>query len=196
MKKRLGPKALMYPIPIVLVGTLVDGQPNYTLVGDCALMGLRVPLVCISLAETHHATKGVLGTHRFSINIPSTDLLDRVDCCGLVSGAEYDKSALFTTFFGELPDVPLIDECQVSMECEVIHDHLVENRHMFIATVRETHVEESCLLIVDGKPSLADLKALDPILYGLDNGYYRIGAPIGEGYRVGKSIMQSLPRRP
>lgn len=189
MKRKLGPRALMYPLPIVLVGTSVDGLPNYTLVGDCALMGIRVPIVCISLAEGHHSTKGVLQTGRFSINIPSTELLEKVDYCGLVSGARADKASIFDTFYGELGDVPLIGECRVNMECQVVHQHQIKNRHIFIGEVIQTHVDDRYVEDNEGRVQIADLVRLDPIIYGLDNHYYQIGPVRGEGYKEGQPLL-------
>ena len=33
MKKNIGTNLALYPTPLVVVGTMVDGKPNYTLVG-------------------------------------------------------------------------------------------------------------------------------------------------------------------
>ena len=37
-----------------------------------------------------------------------------------------------------------------------------------------------------GRRRLAEPTWLDPIIYALDNRYYRIGAPIGVGYKEGE----------
>jgi flavin reductase (DIM6/NTAB) family NADH-FMN oxidoreductase RutF len=89
-KLKMGAKAIVYPNPVVLIGALVDGRPNYCLVGDCALAGVRWPLVMVSLHEEHWTTRGVLTERAFSVNIPSFDLLEAVDACGQVSGREVD----------------------------------------------------------------------------------------------------------
>ncbi len=41
---------------------------------------------------------------------------------------------------------------------------------------------------MEGKQHLADLTVLDPLIYALDNRYYKIGNPIGTGYQEGKAI--------
>ena len=33
MKKNIGAKLALYPTPLVVVGTMVNGKPNWTLVG-------------------------------------------------------------------------------------------------------------------------------------------------------------------
>lgn len=184
-KLKLGATPFIYPVPIVLVGALVGGKPNYTEVGDCAIMGIKPALVTVSLSATHHTTQGINEHNVFSINLPSTRLLSQTDYCGMVSGRDVDKSQLFTTFTGERTGVPMIQECPVGLECLVREVVQIEHRRIFIAEVVECHISEECAEIVDGKPRPASLSALDPIIYALDNRYYSIGPAIGTGYREG-----------
>jgi len=50
-------------------------------------------------------------------HVPSEDLLEKPDCCGLVSRREIDKVSLFSLFYGKLDGAPLIEECPINMEC-------------------------------------------------------------------------------
>ena len=195
-KLKIGANAMVYPNPIVLVGAQVDGRPNYCLVGDCALAGVRWPLVTISLHEDHWTTRGVQKERAFSVNIPSMDLLDRVDACGHLSGREADKSSLFTTFYGELRTVPLIAECPVVLECRVVGEILHEKRHVFLGEVAQAHVEERFLVGPPGKRVIARLGELDPILYGADDRYYRVGEPVAASGTPGVKLVAALRVRP
>jgi hypothetical protein len=91
-KRRIGAIPYLYPVPIVLVGSMVEGRANYATVGDCAIMGIRPALVAISLGESHFTTRGILDTGSFSINVPTVELLSLVDYFGSVSGNDVDKS--------------------------------------------------------------------------------------------------------
>ncbi len=184
-KVKLGAVPFVYPIPIVLVGAIVDGKANFTEVGDCAVMGIDPALVTISLSATHHTTRGLDESQAFSINMPSTQLLSLTDYCGIVSGSEVDKSRLFKTFEGEHTGVPLIEDCPVGLECRVLEVAQIKHRRLFIAEVLECYVSESFVESSDGKPRIADLSKLDPIIYALDNRYYQIGNVIGGGYHEG-----------
>lgn len=184
-KIKLGGVPFVYPVPIVLVGALVNGKPNFTEVGDCAIMGIKPALVTVSLSATHHTTQGIDEHQVFSINIPSTALLSKTDYCGMVSGRDADKSHLFTIFSGEQTGAPMIEECPVGLECRVHEVVQIEHRRIFIADVLECHVTQDCVEEVDGKQRPADLSKLDPIIYALDNRYYRIGSAIGTGYQEG-----------
>ena len=44
---------------------------------------------------------------------------------------------------------------------------------------------------VDGRKQIADLIQLDPIIYALDNRYYQIGGPIGDGYKEGRKLVKA-----
>jgi flavin reductase (DIM6/NTAB) family NADH-FMN oxidoreductase RutF len=189
MKTKIKPIPLIYPIPMILAGANVNGKPNYVLIGDTGLMGLNPPLVYISSHVNHYTNIGILQNETFSINLPDTSLLDKTDYCGLVSGSEVDKAALFTTNYGELKTAPMIDECPVNLECAVIKEFCIEQRQIFVGKVAATYIGEDLVSKVGDKTTLADMTRLDPIIYGLDNLYYSIGEPIGTGYNEGQHLL-------
>ena len=39
MKKNIGKSLALYPTPLVVVGTMVNGKPNYVLVGHVGIIG-------------------------------------------------------------------------------------------------------------------------------------------------------------
>lgn len=190
MKIRLEkPLPLIYPIPIILAGANVNGIPNYVTIGDVGLMGINPPLVFISSHVNHHTNIGILENNTYSINIPTTELLDKTDYCGLVSGSDIDKSALFTNFYGVLDNAPMIEECPVNIECRVVKEFSIQHRQIFVGEVVTTHINEEMLIVHNDQKMVADLTKLDPIIYALDNRYYRIGEPIGTGYEEGQQIL-------
>lgn len=188
MKVKFGPVPLIYPIPVTLVGARIAGKPNYTTIGDCGLMGINPPLVFISSHREHHINKGILENRAFSINFPNTKMLSLVDYCGIVSGRDIDKASLFQTFYGEMENVPMISECPVCMECRLVKEFSIEHRQVFIGEVIQTHIDEAFISNGEGRKSITNLRVLDPIIYALDNKYYRIGEIIGTGYEEGKKI--------
>ncbi|UCC77818.1 MAG: flavin reductase family protein [Anaerolineales bacterium] len=186
MKVKLGSIPYVYPIPIVLAGANVHGKPNYTTVGDCGIMGITPPLVYVSSHREHYLNLGILENGTYSINFPSTDLLAVTDYCGIVSGRETDKSLLFETFYGGLGTAPMIQECRVNLECVVVKEFCIQHRQVFVGEVIQAYVDEEFVTQADGRCRVADLTRLDPIVYALDNRYYRMGEAIGLGYREGK----------
>lgn len=124
--------------------------------------------------------------------------LELVDYCGMVSGRDSDKGSLFTTFYGELRTVPMISECPVNLECQVVHEFSIEHRQMFIARVVQTYIDSGLLDTradqSDRPTSLPGLERLKPIIYSLDNRYYSIGEAVGEAYSAGKLVAENRLR--
>lgn len=183
MKKKCGSLPYIYPVPIVLAGANVDGRPTFTTIGDVGLMGINPPLVYISSHADHYLNVGILENRCFSINFPTTGMLELVDYCGQVSGREVDKGALFEVFYGDLKVAPLIKSCPVNLECEVVKEFSIQHRQVFVGQVTQTHVEDVLVSEENGKIKIEGLEKLDPVLYALDNRYYQVGKSIGIGYQ-------------
>ena len=183
MKKEIKASPFIYPIPIVLCGVRVNDKPNFTTIGDIAVMGLNPPLIVISLNQKHYSTLGVRQERQFSINLPTAAMLAEVDYCGMVSGRDVNKAALFEWAWDEyLHAVPIIQNCPVNLICEVIQESQIKQRVIFICEVKRSLVEETYI----GKA----LNEWQPISYGLDNQYYALGDVIGQGYHAGKALKK------
>lgn len=189
MKTKFGALPYLYPLPIILVGTVVNQKPNYATLGDCGLMGINPALVCISLHEKHYTTSGIINHGTFSINVPEASMLQKVDLCGIISGREFDKAALFQTFYGELGTAPMIEETPVNLECKVIHEVTVKHRHIFIGEVFETYVSDEYVVLHGQEKKIVDLQKLNPIMYALDNNYYGNNGIIGKGCTEGRGLL-------
>ncbi len=187
-KVKFGKVPLVFPIPIILAGALICDKPNFETLGDVGIMGIKPPIVFISSGQDHYTNIGILEHETFSINFPSTTLLSKTDYCGTVSGHDVDKSQLFNVFFGELKTAPMIQECPVNLECKVIKEFSIQHRHIFIGDVTQAYVNKEFVIKKEGRPRIVDIKKLDPIIYGLDNRYYKIGERIGVGYQEGKNL--------
>lgn len=186
MKVNIGNIPYVYPIPAALIGSMIDGKINYTLIGDVGVLGINPALIYVSLNESHLITKGVEQSHKFSINFPNSKLLSEADYCGVRSGYDYDKSKLFTNSF--VDNIPMIDECPVTLICSVLHKVQIKQRVIYMCEVNYTYVDEKLFNKEGNKIIFNDLSDFDPIIYALDNNYYKIGQKIGKGYKEFKNI--------
>jgi flavin reductase (DIM6/NTAB) family NADH-FMN oxidoreductase RutF len=191
MKVAYGKSPIIYPIPIILAGANVDGKPNFENLGQVGLMGISPPLVYISSGKDHYTNIGILENNTYSINFPTTDMLAVTDYCGIVSGRDVDKTKLFEVFYGELKTAPMIEACPVNMECQVVKEFSFQHRQIFVGEVVMTYVDEELLQEINGRKVIAEMGKLDPIIYALDNRYYKIGEAIGTGYREGQSFSKN-----
>jgi len=184
MKEHLGVKNCLYPMPVVIVGSLVNGRPNYLTIAHVGIMDFTH--VSISSAKSHYSNKGIEENGTFSVNIPGTDLVERTDYVGIVSGGEVDKSGVFTPFYGELKTAPMIEECPINMECRLERTVEFPKHLVFIGEIVATYCNEELL-----EGDSINFVRLDPILYIHENrGYWSIGHRFAEAWNVGKNFRK------
>jgi flavin reductase (DIM6/NTAB) family NADH-FMN oxidoreductase RutF len=166
---------LLSPLPIVLVGSLVENRPNFLVIGYSAPFDFGQHLF-FSIYKKRHTLKGILEHKTFSLNIPSVELIDKVEICGSKSGRVFDKSQLFEIFYGELKTIPLIEDCPISIECEVVEMLDYGQNYGVIGKVVKSYVDQACLV-----GDKLDMRLVRPILWttGGDFNYYHLGKRIG-----------------
>ena len=187
----LKPSDYLYPQPVVLVGTKVNDTPNFTTVSWAGFANESPPMISIALNRCRHTLKGIKQSNVFSVNIPSTIMVKETDYCGIVSGAKVNKvnACQFTIFYGKLSDAPLIEQCPVNLECEVIQTIDLDSHSLIIGKIAHVHISENCL--TDGQP---DINKIKPIAYitGHTGQYHAVGVFLGDAYSVGKNIMKQV----
>jgi flavin reductase (DIM6/NTAB) family NADH-FMN oxidoreductase RutF len=183
MKKiKFGPKTLLYPMPAVLVGAKVSEIPNFMTAAWCGIASHKPPAISVALQRKRYTLQGIKEQKTFSINVPSVDLVKKVDYCGLYSGEKKDKSQIFKIFYGTLESAPLILECPVNIECKVISYLDIGSHTLVVGEIVETYINENC--ITDEK---ADPKKINPLVYasGTEK-YHRLGEEIASAFKIGK----------
>lgn len=181
-KVKVGPETFLYPLPAVLVGAMVAGKPNFMTAAWCGVAASTPPAVSVSLRRARYTYEGVNSNGTFSINVPSTDLVVKVDYCGIYSGRRRDKSELFEVHFGVLKTAPLIQECPVNLACKVIQRVELKSHVVFIGEIVETYVREACM--TGDRP---DPVKIDPLIYATGSSrYHRLGETIARAFHVGK----------
>lgn len=184
MKTKLGAVNCLYPMPTVLVGANVKGKPNFLTIAHLGIMDFLT--VSVSLGKIHHTNKGIVENKTFSINIPSMNLLKETDYCGIVSGADEDKSKLFDVFYGTLGTAPLIKECPVCIECRLVKKLDFPKHDIFVGEIVETHANREVL--TDG---ILDFGKIDPLLFVMnDRNYWSLGKPVAKCWNVGRELKK------
>ena len=182
-KIKIDNNARLYPMPVVVVGAVVDGKINYLTVAWVCRLNLNPPMIGVALGKTHDTNKGVREHLEFGISIPGVDLIRAVDYVGLVSGAQVDKSQVFESFQGQLKHAPMILNCPLTIECKVITIVDLPGDEFFIGEIVGAYTEERYL--TEGK---LDVRKMRPFtLTGPDNRYWAVGEPLGNAWSVGKN---------
>jgi flavin reductase (DIM6/NTAB) family NADH-FMN oxidoreductase RutF len=182
MKIDIGAKNCLYPLPTTLVGALVNGKPNFTTIAHVGIMDLGS--ISLGMNKAHYINAGIKTNGVFSVNIPSVKMVKETDHCGLVSGKTNDKSAFFKTFYGKLKSAPMIEECTVNMECELIKTIDFPSHDVFVGRIATTYCDESVLT-----KGIVDFGKVQPILFVMnDRSYWKLGDKFAKAWDVGKEL--------
>ena len=182
-KINLGAKIASYPMPVVLVGANVNGKPNFLTVAWFTTAAHTPPKVAVALNKAHYTNQGIKENKTFSISVPSEDMIEATDFCGLFSGHKTDKSRIFDVFYGDLKTAPMITKCPVNLECKL--DKVIDNgsNELFIGDVASTFTEDRYL--TDGT---IDIRKIRPFLLSLDDrNYHGLGKQKAKAWNVGKN---------
>jgi flavin reductase (DIM6/NTAB) family NADH-FMN oxidoreductase RutF len=186
-KTMMGPMTLISPLPVLLIGAMVDSKPDFMTAAWGGVACSEPPMVSIAIRHSRHVLKGILENRAFSINLPSVSMVKETDYCGIVSGLKTDKvkDCAFRIFYGNSQKAPLIEQCPVNFECKLVHTLDLGTHILVIGKVEETHISDGCL--VEGKPSLEKIR---PLIFAADQSrnYYKLGELVAKTFSIGKEI--------
>ena len=184
LEQGMGPTPVLAAYPVVMVGSMVDGKPDFATVAWTGVAASNPPTISVALQHHRHSLKGIRQNMAFSVNIPSADQVKETDYCGLVTGARVDKvkKCHFEVFFGKSDKAPLIQQCPVVHACDVVQILNLGSHELIIGRITETYVSEECM--TDGRP---DSSKIRPVVY-VSGGYSVVGASLGMAFQVGKAV--------
>jgi flavin reductase (DIM6/NTAB) family NADH-FMN oxidoreductase RutF len=184
-----GPQHWIAPMPALLIGSVVDGSPNFMTVAWAGIANGEPPMVAAAIRPARHTLKGIRAHQEFSVNVPSKSQFREADFCGVKSGASVNNKAErcgFTVYSGTLKHAPLIEQCPINLECSVSQVIELNSHCLVLGKIVEVHVTDDCLSD-DGN---IDFLKVDPLVF-LDNPtrkYCGIGEIVGEAFSAGLGI--------
>ena len=139
MKKNIGAQLALYPAPVIVVGSIVNDKPTWTLVAHAGTMAHSHLMV--SLVHAHYINQEIIESKKLSVNIVDEAWLKEADRMGVISGNKEDKSESFAYTIGENGAL-LIDDAKVSIECEVDGNYELENFDNFVCKIVATYAKK------------------------------------------------------
>jgi flavin reductase (DIM6/NTAB) family NADH-FMN oxidoreductase RutF len=179
MKKlEMPPSEALYPVPVVLVSSIDKpaDKANIITIAWCGIICSNPPLVSISIRPSRHSHKLIKETGDFVINIPTGDMIKKVDLCGIRSGKDIDKfrACSFSAQPSSKVSSPMIKECPVNIECKLKNIASLGVHDMFIGEVVSVHTDESVI----GENGDIDYGKAKPIVFNQGE-YWDLGKKIG-----------------
>ena len=188
MKKSLGAKTILYPTPVLVIGTYdAAGRANAMTAAWGGIACSSPPCVSVSLRAATASHGNIMSRKAFTISLPGEDNAAQADYFGVVSGRDHDKfeELGLTPVRSDLVDAPYVGEFPLVLECSVVGVHELGLHTQFIGEIGDVKVDEA-VLDADGRIDPALLK---PILYAMEpGGYYGLGALIGKAFSLGRGL--------
>ena len=180
MHKTIDPTILYFGTPVALISTLnLDGSPNLAPMSSAWWLGWSCIL---GLGQMGQTSDNLIRTRECVINLPSEDLVTRVDRLALTTGKdpvperkrdwgyqyEPDKFGIagFTAMESESVAPPRVRECPVQME-GIVHEFRPFGKNVranvFEVHIAKLHVDEQ-LLVGDGSRPHIDPARWRPLI--------------------------------
>jgi flavin reductase (DIM6/NTAB) family NADH-FMN oxidoreductase RutF len=177
---------ISYPMPMSVVGTTVEGKPNFLTVAWFSMVNFKPPYIMVAMGKSHHSNSGIRETGSFSVNIPSVSMAEVVDYCGLVSGKKIDKSRLFEVFYGKTGNAPMIVECPYNIECKLVKTVDLPADELFIGEIVAVYSESRFLS--DG---VADMTKIKPFILNMpQTTFLEMANEVGRAWSMGKALIK------
>jgi len=188
MKRSLGAKTLVYPTPVLVVGSYdAEGKPNVMTASWGGICCSQPPCLAVSLRQATQTYANILLRKAFTINVPSEAYLKEADYFGLVSGRTINKfsATKLTPLKSKLVEAPYIKEFPLVLECRLIDVTDLGLHSQFIGEILDAKAEGDVL----SDSGVVDVHKLQPLLFIPDTqSYYGVGRFVGKVFSAGKAI--------
>ena len=186
MRTQLGAKPLIYPQPVLMIGTYDEnGTPD---IMNAAWGGVGDDTqIFLCLSPDHKTTENILKNKCFTVSIAVEGYETACDYLGIVSGKKVadkvERSGLHV-HKSENINAPIIDELPVCLECKLI-SYEPEHCHLF-GEIIETSIDDS--ILTEG---VIDIQKLKPLIFDIDaHKYFSIGNEKAAAFSIGLQLMQ------
>ena len=184
MRKNFGAKAMLYPMPVLIIGTYdAQGNPNAM---NAAWGGIsEEDEISICVSQDHKTTFNFLKTRAFTVSVADAENVVAADYVGIATGnKEPNKIAKcgWTAEKSEFVNAPLFRELPFALECEV-RSYDPESCRL-VGRIVNVCADER--ILTDGK---VDLSKFHPITYDpCSNSYVALGTVVGKAFSDGKKL--------
>lgn len=189
MKKDLGVKPYLFPMPVLMIATYGDdGTVN---VMNMAWGGICAEnMVSLNIDADHKTAKNIKKRGAFTLSIADVPHIQAADFFGIASGNKMeDKFARsgLTAVKSEKVDAPVVQEFPLTLECKVVEDKMEVYGHHVLGEIVGVLADES-VLDETGKVDASKLHAF--VFDQFRSGYYAIGEKVGQAWHTGAPLMK------
>ena len=187
MRKDLGAKEWLYPMPALIVATWDDkGVPDAMVAAWGGISDNKEIGLCLDVS--HKTVANILHRRAFTVSPATKERIKECDYFGVVSANNTpDKFAASGLVAAQAPhvDAPLIEELPLTLECELL-SYDEASSHLFGRIVNVS--ADECILTQDGKVNVA---AFRPVVFDPANHtYLELGESVARAFSVGLALKK------
>ena len=183
MKKNFGPKPMLYPMPVLIIGSYDEnGTPNAMNAAWGGISEENEISICVS--SDHKTTENILKTQAFTVSVADTKNVVQADYVGIVSGNNINKieKCGWTAVKSENVNAPIFNELPFTLECKLKSYN--DDTCRLVGEIVNVLIDES--ILTNNK---VDLTKFNPITYDPSNHeYVALGRVVGKAFSDGKKI--------
>lgn len=189
MKKDLGVKPYLFPMPVLMISTYGDNDVvdvmNMAWGGICA-----ENMVSLNIGEDHKTSENIKKRGAFTLSIADIPHIEAADFFGIATGNKmpdkFERTGL-TAVRSQKVDAPIVDEFPLTLECRVVEARNEVYGFHVIGEIVGVLADES-VLDESGKVDPTKLNAF--VFDQFQNGYYAIGEKLGRAWNIGAPLMK------
>ena len=186
MRKNLGPKTMMYPMPVLIIGTYDEnGKPNAMNAAWGGIFDTNQIVICLS---SHKTTDNIRKNKAFTISFATVDTVAASDYVGIVSQNKVPDKMIKAGLKDEKAkkvNAPIFTNYPLALECELVEIfNEGEGGGNFVGQIVNVSADES--ILTNGK---VDYKKLQPIAFDPESlKYVSLGEVIAPAFKEGLKL--------
>ncbi len=189
MKKDIGVKPYLFPMPVLMISTYGDNGNvdvmNMAWGGICA-----ENMVSLNISEDHKTSENIKKRGAFTLSIADIPHIEAADFFGIASGNtmtdKFERSGL-TAVKSEKVDAPIVMEFPVTLECKVVEAKMEVYGFHVIGEIVGVLADDT---VLDEKGKIDPTKLNAFVFDQFQNGYYAIGEKVGQAWHTGVPLMK------
>ena len=186
MKKDLGVKPYLFPMPVLMIATYGDGDKvdvmNMAWGGVCA-----ENMVSLNIDADHKTSENIRKRGAFTLSVADIPHIEAADFFGIATGNKMPDKFGLTAVKSEKVDAPIVQEFPLTLECKVVEDKMEVYGHHVIGEIVGVLADEA---VLDEKGKVDPTKLNAFVFDQFQSGYYAIGEKVGQAWHIGAPLMK------
>ncbi len=157
------PNRMFAPQLVGLVSSIdKKGRPNVATLAWISSVSGDPPLISIAVGRTRYTHECIIAGKEFVLNLPTMDILKKVQLAGSISGRDVNKFEKIglTPVESIAIKAPCVNECATHLECKVVDTKDAGDHTIFIGKVVATTCDLEAI-----KDDVLDVSRIKPVLH-------------------------------